>query len=102
MRLLRLRSVLVATDLGETSRPALRTGARLALLADAELHLLHAANAAVANGAGRLGEQLRLAAPDAPEPASVHVVPGDPAAAIIERAERIDADAIILGPHRRG
>lgn len=102
MRLLRLRSVLVATDLGETSRPALRTGARLASLAEAELHLVHVANTAAAPGTHLLQEQLRLAAPDAREPASVDVSPGDPAPAILERAERIGADAIILGPHRRG
>src|SRR3954453_16481835 len=98
MRLLRLRSVLVATDLDESSLPALRTGARLALLAEAELHLVHAANPATADGTHRLREQLRLAAPDAPEPASLHVAPGDPFPAIVERAERIGADAIILGP----
>jgi nucleotide-binding universal stress UspA family protein len=102
MRLLRLSSVLVATDLGETSRPALRTGARLALLAEAELHLVYAANPATAHDPHTLREQLRLAAPDAPEPASFHVSPGDPSPAIIERAGQIGADAIILGPHRRG
>jgi nucleotide-binding universal stress UspA family protein len=102
MRLLRLSSVLVATDLDETSGPALRSGARLALLAEAGLHLIHAANTATANEKHRLREQLRLAGPDAPEPASLFITPGDPAPAIIERAERIGADAIILGPHRRG
>jgi hypothetical protein len=38
MRLLTLRSILVATDLDEASKPALRTGARLAPLAGASLH----------------------------------------------------------------
>jgi len=101
MWLLRLRSILVATDLGPTSGPALRTAARLAPLAGAELHLLHAADSVIANGAGRLREQLRLAADDAPEASSVRVSSGDPAAAILERAGQVAADAIILGPHRR-
>ncbi len=103
MRLLRLKSVLVATDLEETSLPALRTGARLAQLADAELHLAHVAdaeNAETAAGTDRLEEQLRRAVPEAPSPASFHVAAGDPAAAIVERADRIGADAIILGRHR--
>lgn len=101
MWLLRLTSVLVATDLGPASRPALRTGARLAALAGARLHLLHATDTAIADGAGRLKEQLRLASADAPEPASVLVASGRPAAAVLERAERVAADAIIVGPHRR-
>lgn len=101
MWLLRLRSVLVATDLGPTSGPALRTAARLAPLAGAELHLLHVSDTVVADGAGRLREQLRLALDNAPEAASVSVSPGDPAAAILARADQVAADAIILGPHRR-
>jgi universal stress protein E len=101
MWLLRLRSVLVATDLGPTSGPALRTGARLAMLAGAELHLLHVTDTPITDGAGRLKEQLRLAGAEAPEAASVSVESGDPAAAILQRAQRVGADAIILGPHRR-
>jgi nucleotide-binding universal stress UspA family protein len=101
MWLLRLRSILVATDLGPTSGPALRTAGRLAPLAGAELHLLHATDSAIANGAGRLKEQLRLALDDAPEATSVSASPGDPAAAILARAEQVAADVIILGPHRR-
>ncbi|HYR12277.1 MAG TPA: universal stress protein [Longimicrobium sp.] len=101
MWLLRLRSVLVATDLGPTSGPALRTAARLAPLAGAELHLLHVTDTAISDGAGRLKEQLRLASREAPEAASVSVESGDPAAAILKRAELVHADAIILGPHRR-
>jgi nucleotide-binding universal stress UspA family protein len=101
MWLLRLRSVLVATDLGPASGPALRTGARLALLAGAELHLLHVTDTPITDGAGRLKEQLRVAATEVPEAASASVESGDPAAAILQRAQRVGADAIILGPHRR-
>ena len=101
MWLLRLRSILVATDLGPTSGPALRTAARLAPLAGAELHLLHATDTAIADGVGRLKEQVRLALDNAPEATSVSVNSGDPAAAILERADQVAADVIILGPHRR-
>lgn len=101
MWLLRLRSVLVATALDPTSRPALLAGARLAPLAGAELHLLHATDTAIANGAGRLKEELRLASAEAPEASSVCVSSGDPATAILERADRVAADVIVVGPHRR-
>ncbi|HEU4556501.1 MAG TPA: universal stress protein [Longimicrobium sp.] len=101
MWLLRLRSVLVATDLGPASEPALRTGARLAALAGAEFHLLHATDTPVSGGAGRLEEQLRLTAPEASAPASVCIDSGDAASAIMRRADRVAADAIVLGPHRR-
>lgn len=102
MRLLTLKSILVATDLGEASRPALRTAARLASLAGARLHLLHVANSPSADGDTRLREHLRLVAPDAPEPETARAIPGSPAAAIVEHAVRVEADAVILGPHRRG
>lgn len=100
MWLLRLRSVLVATALDPTSRPALLAGARLAPLAGAELHLLHAADSAIAGGAGRLEEELRLASAEA-RASSVCVSSGDPATAILERADRVAADVIVVGPHRR-
>jgi nucleotide-binding universal stress UspA family protein len=101
MWLLTLRSILVATDLGEASRPALRTGARLAQLAGAALHLLHVADDPPPGGEARLREHFRLAVPDAPGPDGVAVIPGSPAAVIVEHAVRLGADAVILGPHRR-
>ena len=102
MRLLRLSSILVATDLGETSMPALRTAGHLARLADGRIHLLHARDTAIGEGTVRLREQLRVADPSAPDAASVYVSKGDPARAILARAAEVDADVIILGPHRRG
>lgn len=101
MWLLTLRSILVATDLGEASRPALRTGARLAQLAGAGLHLLHVADDPPPGGEARLREHFRLAVPDAPGPDGVAVIPGSPAAVTVEHAVRLGADAVILGPHRR-
>ena len=101
MWLLALRSILVATDLGEASRPALRTAARLAPLAGARLHLLHVADDPPPGGEARLREHFRGAVPEAPEPDAVAVIPGSPAAVIVEHALRVGADAVILGPHRR-
>lgn len=102
MWLLTLKSVLVATDLDEASLPALRTAARLAPLAGARLHLLHVSGASSPDGDTRLREHFRFAAPDAPDPATARVIPGSPATVIVEHAVRVAADAIILGPHRRG
>ncbi|HEX2209467.1 MAG TPA: universal stress protein [Longimicrobium sp.] len=102
MRLLTLRSVLVATDLDESSPSALRTAARLATLAEARLHLVHGADQQVPGGESRLRELFRETAPDAPGVESAQVVHGMPARAILDRAAAVDADVVILGPHRRG
>ena len=101
MRLLTLKSVLVATDLDDTSYPAIRTAARLAPLAGATLHLLHVAARHGSDDEVRLAEHFRRAAPDSAEPDSISVTTGDPAIAIVECAERFGADVVIMGPHRR-
>jgi nucleotide-binding universal stress UspA family protein len=101
MRLLTLKSVLVATDLDESSSSALRTAARLAALAGARLHLLHVADQPGPNESN-LRELFRVTAPDAPGLESARVAGGAPAEAIVDRAARVDADVVILGPHRRG
>lgn len=102
MRLLMLKRVLVATDLDHDSGPVLRTAARLAHLAGAELHLLHVTREPMAGGEARVLEHFARSAPEAPEIASVRVVPGTPAAVIVGRAHDLDAHAVILGPHRAG
>ncbi|HEX8693944.1 MAG TPA: universal stress protein [Longimicrobium sp.] len=102
MRLLTLKSVLVATDLGESSPSALRSAARLATLAEARLHLVHVADQPVPGDESRLRELFEETAPDAPGLESAQVVVGTPAEAILDRAARVDADVVILGPHRRG
>lgn len=102
MRLLTLRSVLVATDLDESSPSALRAAARLAALAEARLHLVHVADRPGPGDESRLRALFSEAAPDTPGLESAQVVRGTPAEAIVERAARIDADVVILGPHRRG
>lgn len=102
MRLLTLGSILVATDMGEASRPALRTAARLARLSGARLHLLHVADQPVADDEVRLIDHYHESVPEAPEPESLQLLAGDPARAIVEHAEAVGADAVVLGPHRRG
>lgn len=103
MRLLMLKRVLVASDLAGGSEPALRTAARLSSLSGAELHLLHVAPEGTRpQSALRLREQFSRAAPEGPKPASVRVVPGVPANEIVTHAVGMGADAVVLGPHRRG
>jgi nucleotide-binding universal stress UspA family protein len=102
MWLLTLKSILVATDLDEASKPALRTAARLAPLAGASLHLLHVAAEPSRHDRDRLRAYFRDAVPDAPEPDGVEVIVGSPADAIVEYAGLVGADAVILGPHRDG
>ena len=102
MRLLTLKSVLVATDLDASSAIALRTAARLAALAGARLHLVHVSDQTVSGGESRLRELLRETAPDAPGVESAQILRGPPAEAIVDQAARVDADVVILGPHRRG
>jgi nucleotide-binding universal stress UspA family protein len=102
MWLLTLKSIVVATDLDEASKPALRTAARLAPLAGASLHLLQVAAEPSPDGRARLREYFRHTVPDAPEPDGVEVIVGVPADSIVEYAGLVDADAVILGPHRRG
>jgi nucleotide-binding universal stress UspA family protein len=108
MRLLILRTVLVATDLEPSSRDALDTASRLATLADASLHVVHVVPpredgggpAARSRAADAVRSELRRAkVPDGT--ATVHVLPGAPAEAIRSLADRISADVVIIGPHRR-
>jgi nucleotide-binding universal stress UspA family protein len=108
MRLLIIRTVLVATDLEPSSRDALETAHRLATLAGASLHAVHVMAPARAGGSetarGKAVEDVRAAlrgAGVAEEHATVHVVPGAPAEAIRALADRISADVVVIGPHRR-
>jgi nucleotide-binding universal stress UspA family protein len=102
MQLFLLRSVLVASDLGELSLPAVRTAIDLARLAGARLHLLHVGDTMIASDdESRLRDHARRAAPGELKGASMRVVMGSPSTAIVEHATRVDADVIVLGPHRR-
>jgi nucleotide-binding universal stress UspA family protein len=110
MRLLTLRTVLVATDLTPTSDAALDGAARLAAAAGATLHVAYAAPPSheIIAQTGRRAEYvhevdaaLRRAHVKEDE-RQVHIVNGDPPTAISSLAERIDANVIVLGQHRAG
>lgn len=101
MRLLKLKSVLVAVDLDEPSPEALRAAARLASLAGARLSLLHVADPPVEDGEARLRQAFRSVAPEAGAPDRVQVARGSAAEVIVAEAARVEADVVILGPHRR-
>ncbi len=111
------RTILVATDLTEASDAVLRAAASLAALANAELHVVHACELpmlpytrtsydtpslqeSLHEKRRALGEQLARAVGAARGPASQQVVLGSPARVILDRAREIEADLLVLGPHR--
>lgn len=97
MRLLVLKTILVATDLDESSLPAIVAGRALAAAADAELHVVtvSASSPPDASGVHKLLERAGVGLTEA----SVHAVAGDPTLAIGRLADAISADVIVLGPH---
>lgn len=113
-----LRSILVATDLTETSDEVLRAAAALAALTDAELHVLHAFDLELLpyteKSAETVGfaERIRAAEQELDGQIS-RVVPPDVRVArrdveifvahraILERADAVAADLIVFGPHKR-
>jgi nucleotide-binding universal stress UspA family protein len=108
MRLLSLRTVLVATDLTPTSDPALDAAGNLAEAAGATVHVVHVAppSADIIAREGRRSEyaqEVDTAVGRAGLPTGrhlVHVLGGAPPAAIASLADRIGADLIVLGRHR--
>src|SRR4051812_48045595 len=97
MRLLALKTILVATDLDPSSVAAIETAYTLAAAADAQLHVVNVTADAPPDGAG-VYEILERAGVALDE-ASVHAVAGDPALGIGKLADEICADVIVLGPH---
>jgi nucleotide-binding universal stress UspA family protein len=106
MRPLALRTVLVATDLTDGLLPALRTAAALSQLAGARLHIVHAAPTPEAEAQGLLDAQalldaqVREAGIDPLRVAEAIVRYGPVGAAVGQEARRIEADVVVLGPHR--
>ena len=108
MRLLKLRTVLAATDLDPSSDAALDSAHRLASAAGAALHVVHVL-APDKRGASQpptperqhdlLGGALRRAQVSERD-VKLHLLPGRPAETIRSLAERVSADVIVLGPHR--
>jgi nucleotide-binding universal stress UspA family protein len=85
--------VLAAADFRRRPDPAVVSGARLARLTGAELHVLHCASGDV--------ESPAVAGADAealPSGTRLWVHHGEPHQAIVERANAVPADVIVLGP----
>jgi nucleotide-binding universal stress UspA family protein len=100
MRPLRLQTILVATDLSTDDLPALRTAYELAQLADARLHVVHAAPVADGEVVARLEQYVRLEPISSFARPATHVHAGNATDVIVEVSNEVDADVIVLGPHR--
>src|SRR4051812_40827536 len=109
---LRIRSVLAASDLSRDSDHLILSAGVIALAAGADLHVVHAFQFPrlsrgvtetfqehVANSDHALLEQLHRAAPLGTRIGSHRVSLLSPFRAILQRAEEVAADLIVLGPH---
>jgi universal stress protein E len=111
-----LRAILVATDLRPGCDPAVAGAASLAAATGAALHVVHAiglSTVAYAGAGSAVGVQSRLhnarkslavqierRVPAGATPASQVIRDGAAHLVILQRAREIDADLIVLGPHR--
>jgi nucleotide-binding universal stress UspA family protein len=102
-------TILVAVDVPEGMEELLGAASELAAQSGARIHIVHAFDTEGAGGdplqeEQRDREMLRLAVAEAfpgdVVPTEIHTFRGKPAEIILREAERIQADAIILGPHR--
>lgn len=96
MRLLALKTILVAAETDETSLLGIRAAADLAAAAGASLHVVHVAAADTSGALDALERSMRGI------DAKMHVLSGEPVDAIRALADRLSADVIVLGPHRSG
>lgn len=111
-----IRSILVGTDLTERTDPGVRAGSALAAVTGAELHLLHAFDFQqpatpeasdpptfqdrVAQAERALAEQIERATPHPERVTTKQVVIYAAHKALLDRADEMSADLIVLGPHR--
>jgi nucleotide-binding universal stress UspA family protein len=112
------RSIVAASDLGGASDDILRAAAILAGRSGAELHLIHSlemrrgssqhsgtdegSKAKVRRAAEQLRDQVRRVMPEGVVPATQRVVAHVAHKAILECAEEVSADLIVVGPHAGG
>jgi nucleotide-binding universal stress UspA family protein len=106
MRLLSLRSVLAATGLDAPTNGVIDTGCRLAAAAGAALHVVHvlptdADDASRADALARTKQKVASAVVPTAD-ARAHVLTGSPDEAILELADRVSADVIVLGRPKHG
>jgi nucleotide-binding universal stress UspA family protein len=104
MRLLRLEKVLAATDCTPTSDAALAAAGRLAAVAEARLHVIHAVPSGNETSRADRGDEKLVSGIEATlERLGAHakyeidIMLGRPADSISRVAERIGADLIVLG-----
>ncbi|HEX7049541.1 MAG TPA: universal stress protein [Longimicrobiales bacterium] len=114
-----IRSILVATDLSAGSDTLVRAAAAIAAVVHAKLHIIHAfdfqplpyielSDESLPGFARRLAEaeqalraQVHRSVPDPELVASRHVAVYVAHGAILDRADAVAADLIVLGRHRR-
>lgn len=113
-----LHSILAATDLGRGSDAIVRSAAILAQRAGAELHLLHSLElpwvpskdvmrrtgffGQIETAEERLRDQVERTMPEGVRPTSQKVIIYIARKAILDRAQEVSADLIVVGPHRGG
>ena len=107
-----IRSVLATTDLHRSSDPVLRSAALLAQAAQAELHILHVAPPGEKDTHAQYESQLAsqvdrclTSGPAAPEVGTnltveTSIIYDQPYHGILIQAAAVDADLIVVGPHR--
>ena len=93
-----IRTILAATDLEDGPDRALRSGAALARQLGARLIAVHCTGGAADEA--EPGLRVRLA--ELPVEAEARIAQGDDAGSLLEEARAVDADLIVLGPHRHG
>jgi universal stress protein E len=106
MRMLRLKTILAATDLSESSDAALESAARLATAAGATLHVVFVPPSSEQPRSGtdrttaeaELPRVLKRAGATVGQ-SHIHIVPGDPKTTIGPLASALGADVIVLGRH---
>jgi nucleotide-binding universal stress UspA family protein len=102
MRLLTIKTILIATDLTDTSAGAMATGVRLADAVGADLHVAHVV--ADRSGPSKATDDERdieaaLASAGAGAH-QTHLISGEPAEALSSLADTLEADVVVVG--RRG
>ena len=108
MRLLRLRTVLAATDLEPSSDSAVESAIRLADAAGAKLHMAYVAPDQSGRSASRGNPEAESAMTAFRERIGwsgknrqIHITSGDPAPTISRLSDEIGADVIVIGRHRQ-
>ena len=109
MKLLRLNTVLAAIDYDDASHTVLDAACALGHAAGGDIHVVHVdqprvvagttaggGEATSVNAAKELLERARMRV----DHGHVHVIAGEPAPVMRDLARRLDADVIVLGPHR--